>query len=898
MKTKINSLMSNSTYYLQWHRISFNTNSITYKSPRLMIKNYALVLAFFMLVTNLFGQQIDLATATTVAHNCFHAAAEIHNEYSKQNTTLTLTETITARVHEEHTNLYFIFTAEGEEGFVIVSADQRARPIIAYSLKNTFVQEEEHQPEAFRKWMQHYRQEIKTAIYENATIGEVLQSEWEMYLNAEVPKDGNKVDPLTTTTWDQPFPYNAYCPQDPNTGQRAVVGCVATAMAQIMRYHAHPAQGSGFHSYNHPTFGTVSANFGSANYNWNSMPNFISSFNEEVAELSFHCGVSIEMGYGVDVSGVSSLSPVADALKQYFSYSSTTSFVERSNYNDGSWLQLMKSELEASRPIEYAGIGNGGGHAWVMDGVDNNNFFHMNWGWGGYQDGYFTLNALNPNTGGTGAGNSGFNYYQQAVIGIQPAEGASGGGGNNEPDPTAYTNLVVYSNIIANPFPINFAQAFELTVDIANLGSEAVTGDLSAAIFTQDGTFIDFVDTESGTLENGFFYTLSFSNDGLPTSPGSYQLALFYRPTNGEWTLIPPGDYSNPVSLDIVGPANDIQLYSNITANPTPIVQGEPFSINVDYANFGNFDYTGEFSMDLYTLEGEYLEELEVVNADLCANCHFTNGLNFNSNGINVEPGTYLLATWNRPSGGSWQIVGTGDYTNPIQITVKAPAAQPDPYENNDIVDNAYPLSLNFSGNSASLSTTGTNMHDADDNDYFAIDLAPGYSYTITPRAHDSYNSGNGQSYTNDVLYSVFADGEWSEVIDDQVSEPFIINGGQTIYFGAASYFVGTLGTYQLDIDIQRSAGTSVEDMTAHDFIRMFPNPTDRYLNLQLDLEQTQIISYKIFNTTAQIIDQASLGRTASVNKVLDLGAYPNGTYFILLNIDGTSYRQSIILNR
>jgi hypothetical protein len=188
-----------------------------------MIKNYALVLAFFMLVTNLFGQQIDLATATTVAHNCFHAAAEIHNEYSKQNTTLTLTETITARVHEEHTNLYFIFTAEGEEGFVIVSADQRARPIIAYSLKNTFVQEEEHQPEAFRKWMQHYRQEIKIAIYENATIGEVLQSEWEMYLNAEVPKDGNKVDPLTTTTWDQPFPYNAYCPQDPNTGQRAVL---------------------------------------------------------------------------------------------------------------------------------------------------------------------------------------------------------------------------------------------------------------------------------------------------------------------------------------------------------------------------------------------------------------------------------------------------------------------------------------------------------------------------------------------------------------------------------------------------------------------------------------------------------------------------------------------------
>ena len=864
-----------------------------------MLKKLTLFTALYLFIGSLlFAQRVDESTALQVAQNCFRNAAELHQNATKENTTLALAQTIRATVKQELTDLYYVFTANDENGYVIVSADERLRPIIGYSLNSGFIQEEENQPEAFRKWMQQYKKEMKLALREVVEPSEAVEAEWEAFTSGEIEKDEVKVDPLTTTTWDQPFPYNALCPQDPNSGQRAVVGCVATAMAQIMRYHAHPAQGTGFHSYNHQTFGTVSANFGSSSYNWNNMPNAISNFNQDVALLSYHCGVSIEMGYGVDVSGVSSLSPVATALKQYFSYSSTTSFVERANYSDASWLQLMKDELENGRPIEYAGIGQGGGHAWVMDGFENNDFFHMNWGWGGYQDGYFTLNALNPSTGGTGAGNSGFNYYQQAVIGIQPADGTSGGGGGSGPDPTEYTNLVVYSNVSANPFPINFAQAFEFTVDIANLGDSPVTGDIGAAIFTPDGTFIEFVDTESGTLENGFFYTLNFENDGLPTSPGTYQLAIFYRPQDGEWTLIPPGDYSNPVNFDIVGPDNDIQLYSNIVATPTPIVQGEAFTINVDYANFSNFEYVGEFSMDLYTLEGEYVMELDLLSQELCANCHFTNGLTFSSDGIDVEPGTYLLATWNRPSGGAWQIVGTGDFMNPVQITVKAPASQPDPFEDNDELADAYALNLNFSGNSTSINLSGVNMHDADDNDYFALELPAGYYYTITPRAHDSFNSGNGQTYTNDVLYGFNIDNEWSELIDDVVDEALVVNGGQTIYLGIASYFVGTLGTYEMDIDIQRTPGTSIEDIEAVDFIDVFPNPSSRYVSTQAELEQPSSVSYQLLHVNGQVLEQRQLGSLAIVNEQLDLAAHANGAYILLLDIDGMKYRQRIILNR
>ncbi|MCI5081909.1 MAG: thiol protease/hemagglutinin PrtT [Saprospiraceae bacterium] len=864
-----------------------------------MIKKFTTLLGMLLLLIQVtFAQQIDLNTALTVAENCFHEVADLHGLSAKSNTSLTHAQTITTHVNQNEVNLYFVFTAQEENGYVIVSADERVQPVLAYSLTAPFIQESENQPEAYRKWMRYYQYSIQEAIRQEIPASAEIEQAWEMYLTGDLPKDGEKVDPLTSTTWDQPFPYNALCPQDPNTGQRAVVGCVATAMAQIMRYHAHPAQGTGFHSYNHPTFGTVSANFGGTSYNWGAMPNAISNYNEQVARLSFHCGVSIEMGYGVDVSGVSSLSPVSDALKQYFSYSSTTQFVDRENYSDAAWLQLMKTELDNSRPIEYGGIGQGGGHAWVCDGYDNSNFFHMNWGWGGYQDGYFTLNALNPSTGGTGAGDSGFNYYQQAVIGIQPADGNGGGGGGNEPDPNAYSNLAVYSNISINPYPIDFAQPFDVSVDIANLGNAPVTGDLSAAIFTEDGTFIEFVNTESGTLDNGFFYSLTFSNDGLPTSPGTYLLALFFRPTNGEWTLIPAGNFQNTITIEIQGPYNEIQLYDDIQASPSPIVQNEPFNITVDYANFGSFNYSGEFSMDLYTLEGDYVAELDIIQADLCSNCHFTDGLTFSSNGIDVEPGTYLIATWNRPAGGSWQIVGTGDFTNPIQVVVKAPSAQPDIYENNDDANVAYPFDLSFSGNNASISTNGANMHDADDADYFAIDLLEGYSYTITPRAHDSYNSGNGQSYTNDVLYSVYSDGAWSEVFDDVVNEPFIINGGQTIYVAVSSYFVGTLGTYQLDVDVQRALGTAVKDLQTSELIEVFPNPTTQFTQLKVEREQAAEITYQLIHINGQVLETRNLGIQATLTQNIDLSAYANGTYILLVTVDGQSYRERIILNR
>ena len=864
-----------------------------------MIKRYTLLPLLLLFAWQAWAATVKPEAAKQVAAHGYQSAAARLGAPSLQADDLVLLQTAKRYAGGEEQPLYYVFANESSTGYIIVAAEDRVLPILGYSLNSPYTTDVSQQPDPFRKWMEYYRWQIETVITEDLPATEAITAEWEAYRSGAVSERSLlSVDPLTTTKWDQPFPYNALCPQDPNSGQRAVVGCVATAMAQIMRYHAHPQQGSGFHSYNHPQFGTVSANFGATTYNWGNMPNVTTNYNEDVALLSFHCGVSIEMGYGVQVSGVSSLEGVASALRDYFAYDpGTTQFVERQNYNDNSWLQLMRAELDNGRPVEYAGIGQGGGHAWVMDGYDGN-FFHMNWGWGGFQDGYFTLNNLNPSTGGTGAGNSGYNSFQQAVIGIQPAGGGGGGGGGNPPT-EAYTNLEMYSNVFLNPFPVQFASAFDIDVDIANLGEDNVSGEIGAAIFTEDGNrFIDFADIVSGSLDAGFFYNLTFSNDGLPVSPGTYLLAFFYRPDGGEWTLIPPGDFANPVTFDIEGAYNDIQLFAPITTSAQPIVQGQPFEVSLDYGNFGNFNYSGDFAIDLYTVDGDYIAELGLFSSDLCANCHFADGITYQVDGVDVEPGTYLIASWNRPAGGEWQIVGNGDYRNPVQVQVAAPAIQADPYENNNEAAQAFPLDLSFFGNNAQWSSNGTNMHTAEDEDYFRLELEDGYRYEITARAHDSYNSSNGQSYTNDVLFGLNDGSGWSELYDDIMPQSYVVDGPGTLTLGVSSYFVGTLGTYGFDLSVSRSVINSTTATELDPYLTVSPNPSQGPFNIDLQLPAAAEVQVRVQDINGRLLLQQDWGTQQQFNHELSLPNAAPGLYLLQVEVDGTTLRRRLVITK
>ena len=343
-------------------------------------------------------------------------------------------DNITARTGLNH---MYVFDLHNGNGFVIVAADDVARPILGYSTSNHFGTKPS--PEALY-WLHGMESEIAEAIEQSATPSADTKALWSMYgtKSPVLRKTKEAVAPLVSTQWNQSPLYNALCPVDENAGSgHPPAGCVATAMAQVLKYWNHPVTGTGSHSYNHPTYGLQTANFGATTYQWDSMPNQLSYYNtngeiEAVATLMYHCGVAVDMNYGTNSSGAMTAANgnpnstcAENAMLWYFGYSHSIHTTSRGTMNDAEWALLLKSDIDQQRPILYSGRDYSGGHAFICDGYDNNNYFHFNWGWGGYCDGYYPLSALNPAPGGTG-GNATytFNMQQNTIMGITPYSGS------------------------------------------------------------------------------------------------------------------------------------------------------------------------------------------------------------------------------------------------------------------------------------------------------------------------------------------------------------------------------------------------------------------------------------------------------------------------------------------
>ena len=316
---------------------------------------------------------------------------------------------------------FYIFAAPGG-GFVIVSADDCVTPVLGYSSSAVFDAMEI--PDNVRDVLEGYEREIGWWKQHAASRGATgtVAALWQMLADGQMvsPALTTAVQPLMTTTWNQRPYYNVLCPYDAaETGNHHVVtGCVATATAQIMKYHNHPATGYGSHSYTHATYGSLSADFGSTTYQWSLMPDALtatSSTAQEtaVATLMYHIGVADEMNYGLAVDGGSSafnynwpgdeLVPSSQSsLMAFFKYRPDMAIVHRDDYPDTEYCAILRNELDQSRPILFSGYDTAGGHSFVLHGYDNQGLFCVNWGWGGYFDGYFAIGGLVPAGGGAG----------------------------------------------------------------------------------------------------------------------------------------------------------------------------------------------------------------------------------------------------------------------------------------------------------------------------------------------------------------------------------------------------------------------------------------------------------------------------------------------------------------
>lgn len=843
----------------------------------------------------LFAAHVDEQTARTVGGN-FLSTLATANDRSPNELQLVFRSGTDGSMDEEVT---FFYVFQDDEGFVIVSGDDRSMPILAYSDQGEF---DAHDiPPSARKWLEGYKVQLRDLISNDADQAEEIADQWERFAHGTVGSDSRAaVNPLVDTRWNQSPYYNALCPSS------SVTGCVATAMAQIMKYWDYPSNGSGFHSYNHSTYGTLSANFGSTTYQWSSMPNNVNSSNNAVATLMYHCGVSVDMDYSPQVSGayvITAQSPVQHcseyALKNYFGYDPSMQGVVRSGYNDNQWINLLKGELDASRPILYAGFGSGGGHAFVCDGYDNNNFFHFNWGWGGAYDGFFSINALNPSGTGTGGGTGGYNSGHQILMGIKPLGGGGGGTGGND----TY-DLALYNFVTPSASTIYYGQSFSVSSNILNQGQNDFSGDYGAAVFDSQGNFIDFVEVLTGyTLPSGYAYNnnLVFSSTGLFSMlPGTYYAGIFYKPTSGNWIAVADyNSYQNVTQINVINP-NSIEMNSAMSVSPgTTVTQGQNVSVNLNILNDGGSNFYGTYSLDLYSLDGDYVQSIGSINENngLPPGYTYLSPFLTFSNTISAAPGTYLLAVTHLPSGSSnWQLTGSSYYQNPVYLTVQAPSLTPDQYETNNTQNQTYTLSSNFSGNSANSNTNGSNLHTGEDNDFYGVNLASGYDYVISARIHDSYNSGNGNSYSVDALFSYSTDGNsWSDTYDDVMPGNISVSNGGMVYFHVAPYFAGETGTYLLDMNITRSPHTGIEEPEALKNIRVYPNPAIDMITVDLADTEGTLQSMELMSADGKIVQSINVLNHQKVIQV-PLNDVAPGLYMLQLTTDkGIAVRRIVV---
>ena len=300
-----------------------------------------------------------------------------------------------------------------ESGFVLLAADDLAIPVFGYS--NEGLYDANNLPPQMEDMLNWQKLEVFDGISRNETPSEEIVFAWE-HLRAEefMPeRDLRDVTPLLSTTWNQGAYYNELCPED-NDGPNGNVwaGCVATAMAQVMKYWNYPEMGTGSHSYYHYLYGTQSANFGTTTYNWASMPNSVNNYNTSVATLFYHLGVSVDMDYGIDGSGAYSDDAI-DALTGYFQYDSGAQLLWKSDYPVTTWNTMLRTELDNGRPLYYRGQNPSSGHAFNIDGYQGTDYFHLNWGWSGSYNGYFYLDDMTP-------GSHNYNDQQAAIFNLEP----------------------------------------------------------------------------------------------------------------------------------------------------------------------------------------------------------------------------------------------------------------------------------------------------------------------------------------------------------------------------------------------------------------------------------------------------------------------------------------------
>ena len=482
-----------------------------------------------------------------------------------------------------HHPAYYVFNNKEEGGFVIVSGDSRTATILGYSDEGSF--DPANIPENMAEWLKGYADQI--AYLDEADI----QTSQTGRMKSPTMR---AINPLLKSRWTQDTPFSNLLPVI--SGSHLPVGCGATAMAQVMYYHQWPqatiADIPGYKNtvqysnYDEISFDTIPAG---QTFDWANMKDVYGgretdAQNNAVAVLSRCCGVALKMRYAVGGSS-SSLSDYPHALTTYFGYDSKVEHKKRENYGYDAWMQMLYKELSEGRPVAYGGQSGGGGHAFVIDGYDGEELFHVNWGWNNGTDGYFLLSVLNPNdNSGTGASStgSGYNLDQEAVIGIQP----STGGQSTTPDDETPLQLT---------FDIDKIVGDTISGRYHNYTGEQKTFLYTLGYYDEAGELQTCSGLYGNNLPSGYYWY--FDLDVRITQPGRYivfPMSKVYG--TEEWVPMPHNVNYIEVIVDEDGTRtliwHPIKALEATFAYSEPKFVGVPQKVDIAIKNIGE-EYTG-----------------------------------------------------------------------------------------------------------------------------------------------------------------------------------------------------------------------------------------------------------------------------------------------------------------
>ncbi len=586
-----------------------------------------------------------------------------------------------------NTGYYYIYNVGNDNGFVIVSGDDRTNPILGYSTEGHF--DATKVPSNMQAMLDGYAAQLqRLATMSDVEAATVLAAP----RRAQSVNTRNSIAPLITTKWDQATPYWNHCPEfmhveDGDTiGELSYTGCVATSMAQIMKYHNWPAQCSQtIPSYTANYYDPYTEEYGTfvtdalepIAFDWAHMKDTYTGaedevYTEAVSWLMLYAGCAAQMKYGLSASSTSD-PYIPKALNNYFDYDAN--LVYRSDYDQPTWEEMIYQELAAGRPMIYNGrAGSGGGHSFVCDGYERGDYYHINWGWGGLGNGYFVLSVLNPYAGGIGSSSSaeGYNIDQTAIIGIKP-------GYSGQPEQVTHVTTVFNMYSSSNKqyergsdgyFKLTKSKQIRVTwEDHIDDGTKYKTG---IALFDAEGNMVELIASNSYYASSGYTDQWPFSNTsttykfGRGITSGTYYIRpISQAQDSNDWLPMLESDryyiavtFNGNTATFVDHPLNDLQAVNFEFTGGEKVGVAEQCHVTVKNNSMDRFSGKLYYYLTNEQID-EYGEYLTVVEAEIPA--YGQKVVTFNFTPQNAGTKTAYLSTYDN----TWNpsIPGTGTVT-------------------------------------------------------------------------------------------------------------------------------------------------------------------------------------------------------------------------------------------